>query len=299
MKKKFVIAAVFSAIVILTLVSANNAQTKREILTNAKIIELVRLGLGEEIIVEKIRQSECQCDTSADGLAKLKAAKVPNTIIMAMLNATSENKSYSENTTENNSSKNAPTNSVETNGAGSQFLSQITEPGIYLFENGKLTMIEPTIYSGTKSSFLGTALTYGIKKAKIRAVVRGKSANLRVASARPEFYFVFSREYGNSGAVMAGSFYGYGATSPAEFMMIEMKVKENSREAIIGEANAFSASTGTPDKYIREFSFEKIKPGVFKVVPKIDLAVGEYCFYYAGAGGAASKVFDFGVKGSL
>lgn len=36
-----------------------DAQTKREVLTNVKIIELVRLGLGEEIITEKIRQSDC------------------------------------------------------------------------------------------------------------------------------------------------------------------------------------------------------------------------------------------------
>jgi hypothetical protein len=273
----------------------STTHAQRETLTNAKIVELVRLGFDEEIIIEKIRQSECRCDTSTEALAKLKVAKVSKAVILAMLNAEAGNKSVSENLSGKNQSPANPVNSVKPGGTDNPLLSQFTEPGIYLFEDGRATAIEPTVYSGTKSSFLGTALTYGIKKAKIRAVIRGKSANQQVKSARPEFYFVFSREYGNAGAVMSG-FAGYAATSPAEFVLVTMKVKDNTREAVLGEVGAFSASTGAPDKFIREFSFEKIKPGVFKVVPKADLTAGEYCFYYAGAGGAASKVFDFSVQ---
>lgn len=179
--------------------------------------------------------------------------------------------------------------------AGEKHLKQIAEPGIYLFEDGKMSMFEPAVYSGTKGSFWKTALTYGIAKSKIRAIVRGKSANMQVSSRRPEFYFVFSREFSNPGAVMSG-FGGYSATSPNEFMMIAMVVKGNSREATVGEFGAFSSSTGVADKEIREYSFEKIKPGLYKVVPKTDLTPGEYCFFYAGTGGAGGKVFDFSVK---
>lgn len=275
------------------------AQKQKEVLTNAKIIELVRLGLDEEIIVEKIRQSECQCDTSTTGLTKLKAAKVSKTIIMEMLNSASGGYSESPPTRKTAVKEDedlpSPTKSTNSNKTSNAVLNQMREPGIYLLEDGKATAIEPTIYSGTKTSFLGSALTYGIKKSKIRAVVRGKSANLQVKSARPEFYFIFSREYGNSGAVMAGGFYGYAATSPAEFMMTSMDVKKNTRETVLGEVGITGASMGAPDKYIREYSFEKIKPGVYKVVPKVDLAPGEYCIYFAGAGGAASKVFDFSI----
>ena len=138
-------------------------------------------------------------------------------------------------------------------------------------------------------------MTYGIKKAKIRAVIRGKSANMQVISKRPDFYFVFGRDYGNAGAAMSG-FGGYAATSPAEFMMVSMAVKENSREAVLGEIGAFSTSTGASDKDVREYSFDKIKSGIYKVMPKTDLANGEYCFFYAGNSGAGSKVYDFGVK---
>lgn len=260
------------------------------------------MGLSEALIVAKVNKSECQCDTSTAAIAKLKTAKVSDAIIMAMMDSSPGGYSDSQPAAGSGKASDPPRpanveNGPATAGAGEKALRQIAEPGIYLYDNGKMTLIEPTVYSGSKSSFWGTALTYGIKKSKIKAIVRGKSANTQVSSSRPEFYFVFSREYANSGAVMSG-FGGYAATSPNEFMMISMKVKENSREATLGEFNAYSSSTGAQDKEIREYSFEKLKPGIYKVVPKIDLAPGEYCFYYAGNGGAGSKVFDFGVKRS-
>ena len=64
--------------------------------------------------------------------------------------------------------------------------------------------------------------------------------------------------------------------------MVTMKQKDNSRKVVLvlvlGKVSITGASTGAPDKFIREHSFEKIKPGVYKVVPKVDLAPGEYCF---------------------
>ena len=57
--------------------------------------------------------------------------------------------------------------------------------------------------------------------------------------------------------------------------------------------------TGARDKDIVGYAFEKIRPGVFKVVPKTDLAPGEYCFFFAGTpqgfGFAGGKVFDFSI----
>jgi hypothetical protein len=273
---------------------AVNAQTKREVLTNTKIIELVNLGLGNELIVQKIKQSECRCDTSSEGLKQLKAAKVSDEVIMAMLgnSANDENKMNSDN-------KNIGTKNDENTAITDQAkaLKQIAEPGIYLFENGKMTFIEPTVFSGSKNSILGSALTYGIKKSKIRAVVRGLSANLQVTNSQPEFWFVFNPEYRDSGAVMAGNFYGYAATSPAEFMLVKMDQKKNSRETVIGEYGVFSGvSTGTPDKFVHEYSFEKVKTGIYKVTPKTKLENGEYCFYYASMTGGTGKLFDFSLK---
>jgi len=66
------------------------------------------------------------------------------------------------------------------------------EPGIYAMEKGRLAQIHPTSFSGTKSNFLGAAFSYGLAKSKMRATVRGASANLTIAQLRPEFYFYFN-----------------------------------------------------------------------------------------------------------
>lgn len=278
-----------------------SAQSKPEVLTNAKIIELVRLGFSERLIVEKINQSECQCDTTSEGMQKLKAAKVSEEIIMAMMNAT---RGYSDSgpskSTKNKDKENdSPSSKNSFDSAGPKELRQISEPGIYLFERGKMTAIEPTVFSGTNASGWKSAMTMGIKKIKVKAKIRGRSSNLHTTETQPVFYFVFNPEYRNSGATMAG-LWGV-ATSPAEFMLVQLDVQENSRQAVIGEARVFTSniSTGARDKDIREYSYEKIKPGTYKVVPKGALTTGEYAFYYAaeiaGVFGGG-KVFDFGVK---
>jgi hypothetical protein len=172
------------------------------------------------------------------------------------------------------------------------------EPGIYLMEKSVLLEMNPTVFQGTKASFWGTALTYGLKKTKMRAIVRGASANVATTATRPEFYFYFDKSLSNPGYAMAG-FLAFGASSPAEFTMVKMQGKSNSREAVLGEFNAYTSSTGARDKDIVEFTFEKIRPGAFKVTPRAELAPGEYCFYFTGTptglGFAGGKVFDFSV----
>jgi hypothetical protein len=57
----------------------------QEVLTNDSVIGMVKAGLSESVIISKIRTSERKFDTSTDGLIKLKAAKVPDKVIEAMV----------------------------------------------------------------------------------------------------------------------------------------------------------------------------------------------------------------------
>jgi hypothetical protein len=284
-------AAVLMACV---LVMPGSAQTTREVLTNDKVIDMVRAGLGDDVIVEKIRQSECQCDTSADGLTKLKAANVSNEVILALVSSAGGQKPYSDSDENRPAPPPVSAAPVGKTAAGLDILSQMPEPGIYLTEEGKITTLDPTIYSGTRVGVFGMIVTYGLKKTKIRGVIRGNSARMQVKTRRPSFYFLFGPDYDAAGAAMSG-FAGYSASSPAEFMLVSMKVKSKTREATLGVISMFSNSTGAPDKEVREFDYEKIATGLYRVTPKADLAPGEYCFYYAGNSGTDSKVFDFGV----
>lgn len=54
-------------------------------LANNDVVELAKLGLGSEIIIAKIRASETKFDTSPVALKNLSDAKVPDSVIVAMV----------------------------------------------------------------------------------------------------------------------------------------------------------------------------------------------------------------------
>lgn len=58
-----------------------------EVLKNSSIIELQSLNLSDAVILEKIKTSKTDFDTSIDGLKKLKGAKVSDAVIQAMIAA--------------------------------------------------------------------------------------------------------------------------------------------------------------------------------------------------------------------
>ena len=62
-----------------------NSSSATTVLTNKDVLEMLRAGLATEIIVAKIRSSPSKFDTSATTLAELKEAKVPDAVIMAMV----------------------------------------------------------------------------------------------------------------------------------------------------------------------------------------------------------------------
>lgn len=87
--KKFLSATLALALLssvpaILIVPNSNYAQTQ-EVLNNQSIIELVKLGLSDEIIITKIKSSETAFDVSTADLQKLKESGVSNAVIMAMV----------------------------------------------------------------------------------------------------------------------------------------------------------------------------------------------------------------------
>jgi hypothetical protein len=56
-----------------------------EILTNAEIIEMARAGLGAKVILDKIKSSTCEFDSSAKSLIELKKAGVDDEVITEII----------------------------------------------------------------------------------------------------------------------------------------------------------------------------------------------------------------------
>jgi hypothetical protein len=174
------------------------------------------------------------------------------------------------------------------------------EAGIYFKDGEKMIQLEPSVFSGGKTgNLMMTGLTYGIKKAKWKAIVRSARAAMRIHNRNPEFYFYF--EPRGPGLGNAGAFVSFGASSPNEFVLAKMDRGSKERQLTVGEFGMFGSSSGTSAHDTIDLTVEKLGPGAYKVSAKEPLKGGEeYCFFYAAgastfAAAGFGKLFDFGI----
>ena len=59
-------------------------------LTNADILDLLKAGVSQDVVIGKIRKSECNFDTSPAALKALKSANIPDAVTLAMVEASGE-----------------------------------------------------------------------------------------------------------------------------------------------------------------------------------------------------------------
>lgn len=64
-----------------------NAPRPSEALSNKDVLAMQNAGLASDVIIAKINSSQCDFDTSPAALEQLRVAKVPNEIILAMVQA--------------------------------------------------------------------------------------------------------------------------------------------------------------------------------------------------------------------
>jgi len=289
MKQKVLLAGTVGAC--LALLTAHAwAEEARETLTNAKVIELHKLDLGDAVIIEKIKVSDCKFDTSVEGLKQLKEAGLSGAVIKEMI-AAGGPKAPSDGP--------GPIDPAKVNDPTARH-----PPGIWLYleteGQKKMTKLEPSVISKMKTGS-GIGMGFG-KSMKTRAILSGLQAAFRITERKPTFYFYFEEtESGLSHAEGA-------ATSPNEFILAQFDIEKDDQERrlIVGRMNAYSGFESGPDeKSVRAFDFEKMGPGIYKVVPKNELKSGEYCFFYAGQGQLAGfgvvgrtggKMYDFGIE---
>jgi hypothetical protein len=258
-------------------------------LSNDDIVAMVKAGLGDPVVIAAIEQAgDAQFDTSPASLVALRRAGVPDAVLRAML----------------------VRGAVSTAAAGRPAPPAATTgavgpgPGIYMSQSESqrpedAAILEPTVITRVRSrGGWGTALSGGLAKTAIVAEVRGSRATLRTRARSPVFYFRFG---GQTEAFNSSPFVGWlaSASSPNEFVLIQMYEERDRRELIIGKANAYSSSTGVESENTVPVRIDRLGPGLYKVVPTEPLGVGEFCWFYAaGAGtlqGGVGKLFDFGV----
>ncbi len=309
----------------------HHSASSQKPMTVDDVIALVQAGLPDDLIIAQLKQKNQSFTLSTDDLIRLRKANVSNAVIKVMLDpkaatASPEAPSPQPATQTVVIAPTVPGLAVAkpsgaTPAPGTASTANSNDPmaphdsGIYLYakdHQGQPEMIplERAAYQGAKTGgMFASAMTYGIMKAKTRAVIPGAKAGIRVSDVPAVFYFYFDdKDAGLNGT----SRFGVGNLSnPNQFALLNREVHKSDRETIIGQFSTLGSSSGSDEKSMIAFKSERVRSGLYKVTVA-DMKPGEYCFlasgnvivaagpygaYGGGGAGAAGAVdiFDFGV----
>lgn len=248
---------------------------------NQSVVDMIDLGFSEEVILTKIKTSDCLFDTSIEALKVLKDKGISDSIIVAIMNY--------------------ETIIAQEPGTDSTFMEE-KRIGIYVHDKSGVKKILPTVFSGSKTNTLGSALSYGLASSSIKSVLNNAQSVNTVNVNAPEFLFFFvSQENQSSFGLGLNNWWFFSATSPSQFMLVKLESRGRKREVKIGSVNIYSGvDIGVDEESVISFDILPINDYTFKVVPKDPLVNGEYCFIYQGSstfGGYTNQsVFDFSIQ---
>jgi hypothetical protein len=269
-------------------------QPEEEILTNDSIVALIGAGLDEEVIVAKIRSTKSNFDVSTESLITLNKAGVSKRVIKVMIDPKAPDPQPQPSPPaeiapdkKTDISKESSSEPVTHSDLPGGVLPIVDETGFYLIEGDKTSQILGSGFSQAKAGgFLSSAMTYGIKKVKVKAVVRGSAAAIRTRNKRPLFFI-----------------YAPDGITPTDYLIIRLDKKDNKREIVVGSGGLIrGASAGFEDKNIMPFSSTKLAMRKYLIKFEKELSPGEYGFYpvtgvqVSGmAVNAGGKLYDFGI----
>lgn len=260
-------------LLLLSMLWVTSFAQESEILDNKSIIEMVSLGLSDDVVISKIQATECDFDTSINALKELKNSGISDTVISVMINA----------------SHNAKMSELE---------EQSKVSGIFYDSPEGMIQILPTSFSGNSVNTLASAFSYGIASSKMKSTMPGSTSKNVVPEQLPKFRFLFrsGEEYGQD----LSNWWFTAATSPNQFVLVKLKKKKNSRQLVTGKVNLYSGVTnGISEEDVIGFSIKSIDNSEYIVRPNNLLSPGEYCFFYQGTipvGGFTNQaVFDFSI----
>jgi hypothetical protein len=300
---------------------------KPETLTVDGVIAMVQAGLSDDVILARLRKQDKPFDLGANEMIRLKNAKVSDVVLKAMLDPKAEIKPPEppapapavvaqpvviQSPTVPVIAGSNPSGATPAPGASAA--GDPNDPqtphdsGVYLYtkdRDGKpqMVVLERASYQGAKTGgMFASAITYGVKKVKTRAVIPGEKAGIRITDASPVFYFYFE----DKATGLGKSHFGIGTLdNPNQFVLLKLEINKSNRETMIGEYSMWGSSSGSDAKAMVPFKSERIRPGLYKVTVE-GMKAGEYCFLaysstpgaYAAAAGitGTADIFDFGVS---
>lgn len=241
----------------------------QETLTNQSVVEMVKAGLAERVIIAKIRTSPTNFDTSTDALIALKKNGVPEKVIEAIMSPASA------------STASAPAAPPPPPGAPAGSVAMAPAPGI------GAAPLRPTVYQlvGGKEveliaagSELQTNRTPYSRSTEL--VISGNKAKHRTSERQPIFVIT---------------------TAPSDMPLVRLDPGKSDRNLKIGSGSRVPYGGSTSTRGIRsedivDVDAERDGRGFYRIKPRAPLPPGEYGFVATRAGNPrAGNIYDFGV----
>src|ERR1700730_4511946 len=235
---------------------------RQEVLSNDWVIQMVKAGLPEAVVIAKIKSTSSKFDLKTDSLVSLKKAGVSDKVLEAMVAAGS------------GAASTTPASSPPARRAPALAAGALkTQDVIYQLVAGKFVELFAT------SANLETNMAFFQSKSEV--VVEGKKAQYRTSEKQPVFLSTYS-------------------STDAPLVRLKPGDDHNDRNLKIG-SGAFTPFGGNQTMGVRNedkipVTVERDPRGFYKVTPSAALAPGEYGFILAtGFGAGSGKIYDFGV----
>lgn len=232
----------------------------QEVLTNESVIQMVKAGLPEAVVIAKIKSTATNFDLKTDSLVGLKKAGVTDRVLEAMVAAGAGGSS---------TASAMPTPPAPAVTAGALKTTDV----IYQLVGGKYVEMFAT------SANLETNVAFFQTKSEI--VLEGRNAQYRTSEKQPVFLSTYS-------------------STDAPLVRLKRGDDHNDRNLKIGSGAFMpfggTQKMGVRNEDKIAVSIERDPRGFYRVTPTAPLAPGEYGFILAtGFGAGSGKVYDFGV----
>jgi hypothetical protein len=233
----------------------------QETLNNASVIGLKQAGLGDSVILNKIKASKCDFDISTDGLKQLKEGGLSDDLINTIIATVTATTTPAPPAT-------PPVTALPMVSAPVISSDPISahDPGIWLYQElggeRRMLKLKPARYIGQSEGW----------PAKSRIVFPGTSALLRLSG---NFSFYFYEEPKQEGAFAPMVM----TADDLTLTHLEVKDSKNARRLVIGKTKFFGGKkTGLEREQYVPVTVEKIRDGISRIQPVKVLLDGEYCF---------------------
>jgi hypothetical protein len=268
LRSAFRTQVLFTSLLLATclLVSSTASVSGQEVMTNETVIQMVKAGLSESVILAKMRSSQTKFDTRTEALIALKQAGTPEKVMQAIIGGGAPPAS-------------APAASAPAAAGPPAAVAPAPQGShrgpIYHVSSGK--QVELIGISGdietSRAPFSGR---------KTELVLPGNKAKYRTSDKQPVFL---------------------SSSEPADVPLVKLDPGKNDRNLQVsssfraGPYSGSSSQRGVRAEDRVDVEAERDNRGFFRIRPRAPLAPGEYAFVITRSYGTipVGTVYDFGV----